>query len=386
MQNELLVKIGFPFARNFIPRGHTTARTEWFRGECSASIRMIEPVETQLAFRVRFPPRPPRNPKFRNRFPDYLVPAVELDLPSYDGAVWWPFWTWHEDFDLGDEFSVEQLRILLEEDYDIFQFLPQYGLVDHDSGSIESAREICRDDEDLNLSIATERVKANFLICDGRPYVRGGIPLYVNDWIKGERTFRLTVGEAGADRAVYPAVCTTFSNQHLRRQTTFRSGNFWIATDRAGAMAQAGARDTEVATIEVFAADLVEDVRSRLRLDAIFRDTLALFERPPGVPRLIKKQSAAAIDILATAREVVDDALLSKRRYEALSQVFSLEGFTYEPLKQLYRDFRSLERQLVLDPLFVASYLESKNELATNDDEPETRHQAVKPAFPGKAT
>jgi hypothetical protein len=54
-------------------------------------------------------------------------PAVDLDLIHYDGGIWWPFWTWHEDFGLGDEFDLDQFLRFLAESYDICQFLPAHG-------------------------------------------------------------------------------------------------------------------------------------------------------------------------------------------------------------------------------------------------------------------
>ena len=374
---DLGVQIGFYFPRCFIPRGHRTARTEWFRGEGSAAIRVIGDGEARLAFRVRFPPRLPRNPKFRERHKDYRVPATELELLSYDGGIWWPYWTWHEDFSLGGEFSIDQLRQLLEEDADLCHLLPTDGSINYESGRIAIARTISRDDEGRFHAIAADKVRANFLIYEGKPYVRGGVPLYVKDWIKSEKTFKLTVGDTGADRTLTPAIGSSFCYQPLRRAATFRSGDFWLATDRSTAVASACAAEDQVASIEAIAPDLVEDIRVQVRLDAIYRATVSIFRRPPRVPRFIKRHSAAYLDRLAPGNGPSHGAILSSRRNDALSDVLR-RGIQYEPLRQLEREFAALQEQFGLEfPLFRTSLLGPREELAIEDDDALARLAAL---------
>lgn len=360
MAIETPITISFPFERSFVPRGYRTPRTEWFRSEGAALIRTIESSEARLAFRVHFPPRPARNPNFKD-----LIPAVNLDLIHYDGEIWWPFWTWHEDFGLGDEFNLDHFRRLLEESYDICQFLPAYGPVDHDSGSAAFAREICRDDERRNLATATDRVRANFLIYAGRPYVRGGAPLYVKDWI-GVRQ-KASVGDAGADRTISPAVGTLFSHLPERRAATFRRGDFRLANDPPRPSADALALEP---TIEVLIPELVEDIRVRVRLDAIYRTAHSMFSRPPGAPRWLKKQASERLGLLAPAIGPMEDTALSNRRYDALCRLFRLGGSSYPPFSFLHQDFVGLRKQFALDvPSSRERFLGPRETMAAEDDE-----------------
>jgi hypothetical protein len=360
---ELPVTVGFPFERSFIPKQHRNPQTEWFRANKVGIVRKIDPDEARRAFRVRYPTKKRR--MWTGKM--LTIKACTLDLLHYDGAIWWPLHIWEEGFTPRQELRFDHFLRLLEEQPDLYGFMPRASLVTYDTGGFEFARKQCRDDEECNYAAVITKLRDNFLVCDNRVYIRGGAPVYTGSWLRDERRWVLGVVSAGADRAVDPAVHVSFTYRFWEQRPAIRFGNLWLATDRSAAVKACGVRDKDAPSIEVLAPELVTDVRIQLSLDAIYVSALRMFERP--TPRFFKPKVARSIwERLATDGELTTDADVSAQRFEALSLLYALP-VEHEPLKALKRDFRELTDHYGLDlPLFGLAVFGPKQELAPEDE------------------
>lgn len=344
---ELPVTIGFMFRREFVPRGCRLPRTEWFRGQDSALIRTIPASQATPAFRVRFPAK-----FFCGAARDRLLPEIVLDLMRYDGSTWWPLFVWEADRAPFREISVGGLFRILAEEYDLFGFTPRTGDIVNDTGAIALARRLCHDDEETNLALARDRVRDNFLICDGRAYIRGGQPLYVNGWLNSQRRRYFSITNWGADRAIAPVVGLSFIHRSREWLPTFQSGDFWLATDRTSALAASGLNDEAAPRIEVLSLECVRDLRFELTLDAIFAGALEALERParswkPGRWGLVR-------ELLTTDLAPGKDADLNRRRFAALTDLLGMGA--PPPLEWLARCYHHMTMRHGLGlPLFDVS-------------------------------
>jgi hypothetical protein len=189
--NELPVSVGFPFQREFIPRKCRLARTEWFRAKGSALVRVIELREADPAFIVNFPRR-----TWYSTTGLRTLSESSLNLLHYDGAIWWPLFIWEGDRSPHHEIPTDGFFSILDEQYDLFGFIPDVGVISYDRRAFEYAREICRDDEERNLAVVVRKVRENFLICDDRVFIRGGAPVYTRGWVDNSYVDRLLSAEA----------------------------------------------------------------------------------------------------------------------------------------------------------------------------------------------
>jgi hypothetical protein len=119
----------------------------------------------------------------------------------------------------------------------------------------------------------------------------------------------------------------------------------------------------------VYAPELVEDIRVRTRLDAIYRSAYAIFTEPQNA-RWVKKNAALCLNQLAPAAGPMDNAALSNRRYDALDRVFRLGESRYLPFTFLRQDFLGLKRQFALDaPSNRERFFGPKERMAAEDDQ-----------------
>jgi len=357
---ELPVPIGFPFQREFVPRGCRLPRTEWFRGRDSALMRAIEMSEATPAFRVRFPAK-----FFSGVARDRLMPEIVLDLLSYEGGIWWPLFIWEADRAPSREISVDGLLRILHEEYDLFGFTSGAGDIVNDSGAIALARRLCRDDEERNLALARDRVRDSFLICGGRAYVRGGQPVYVNGWLNSQTRRYFSITSCGADRSIGPFLGVSFVYRSKEWRAAFQSGDFWLATDRVSALAASGMNDDAAPLIEVLLPECVTNVRFEITLDAIFAGAHDAIERPARSWK--PERWGVSREVLSPGLVPADDSTLNKRRFATLSGLFDTGA--PPPMEWLARCYYGMSVRHGLDlPLFDVSVFGPEAWLAAEDD------------------
>jgi hypothetical protein len=196
------------------------------------------------------------------------------------------------------------------------------------------------------LAQAQAKTYENFLICGDRAFARGGVPIYFRG-DHDKKGWDISVGSIGPDRHGDPNARGLHDapgcHLDLNLERALGSGSFWLAGDEDSALAAAHARQSTFSHIEVLMPELVTDVRHRVRLDSLFRETVRMFShtfrnlRDSEDVRSFKKQFDRLCDPYS------EDTELSRRRSDLLRSLFGEYRFNHGTMHRVGQDFADFD-------------------------------------------
>jgi hypothetical protein len=346
--------LGFNYRMEYVPKGARNPRLELFRGADTAVVRHIDAGEADPAFRISRPeldiwplvqPRTPRSNPW-----GFIRNAVTFEILYYEGCIWWPYMseTWQVT---STHIDAEECLRMIEKDKDFFDAPRLNGSYDV-ATKLPQIRKSISDDRDEKLAQAQRKTYENILICDGKAYTRGGMPIYFRNYHGNKKVWETDIASVGPDRRGDPKSGGLYappgSYCHRHTETALCRGHFWLADDAQSAIHAAHRRQTAFPTIDVLMPELIENVGQRIRLDSLFREVVRMFSDPfcdhwrSGCFRPFKN----AFDALC--ERLVDDCLLSRQRLDLLRafvpQLASIDHWEMNRIREDFTSFDALER------------------------------------------
>jgi len=340
------ITMEFPYLRTFVPRRCRNERTEVFKATATGAVRSVTTEEASNAFRISFPERDARKfyrPRSRlGHASHYLRSAAVLTVIRYDDTFWWPIRSGDGMTYPGTPVCVERCLQEIEQGWTLRDIAPVSKETPAHSGKAENARSSISDGHDAALAMSQRKIYENFLICGRRIYVRGGPPVYVKRpyW---KSIWEIDVADSGFDRAIDPLEHGLDNGWDRRHdEEAFRSGEVWLADQRAAAEAAVNVAQLEVPLIEVLMPEPIADVRVQVRVDAFVRETLEMFRQPFCDRWNAKRFLAHRKRLLSISGREGDDRTITSRRLNALRTFFGrdprCDGCSH--LAELKADFK----------------------------------------------
>lgn len=281
------VPLGFTYRMDYVPKGARNPRPGLFRGADVVGVRHIDAEEAEPAFRIRRPkldiwpmvwPRTPRSNQWQ-----MIRSANKFEILLNDGSLWWPL----RDDSTYDKLNAPQMTAAecfhcIENDHHFFDSPSIDGCYDVEK-NVPAIRKLVRHNRGDKLAQAQRKTAENILICNGKAYARGGMPIFFRNHHGNKKVWEIDIASVGPDRRADPIASgledPPGAYADHRTEPALGAGEFWLANDAQSAISAAHPRQTAFPKIEVLMPNLIENVRQQIRLDSIFRETRRIFGR-----------------------------------------------------------------------------------------------------------
>jgi hypothetical protein len=368
------IDVRFPYVATFIPERRRKARTTVLAATATAALKCVDAEEARIAFRILYTERDawiflhPRK-QLQGNTSRFVREATTLALIEYGGSIWWPLAVDDGYCYPGPIATDAECVEWMSSGY---AFWYREGASAHVSRDA-SVRGFVEDGHDAALADVLRQVNENLLVCGSQWYVRGGVPAFLKRPYRSGKVWEIDVADPGPDRVIGDAGAFTASLRNSRfNNEAFRSSFVWSPSQYQAASCSAHPMQPEIPRIEVLMPELVADCRAAIRVDALLRRALEMFEDLFSTSWDAPVTAGHRDGLTEAACATGNDADITSRRVRALEAFFAAhpsDGNCFH-LADLRMNFRSFLEDSASSQLTLSRPLDqSRMALAPEDEE-----------------